>query len=293
MRILGIGVAALDIVNLVAEYPAEDAEVRALSQRSSLGGNAANTLTVLSQLGHSCRWAGALADEANSEHILSELNRRGIDTSACVRHAGTKAPTSYVCLSRATGSRTIVHFRDLPEYSARAFEDIDLRPLDWVHFEGRDPDQTGAMLRRVRRERPELGCSLEVEKPRQGIEALFDLPQVLLFSRGLARSRGYLHPEPFLRSARGVARRPLLVCAWGEEGAAALDAEGSFWSSPAFPPQRVVDTLGAGDVLNAGVVHARLQGMSVATTLEFACRLAGRKCGQLGLEGLEPGSADG
>ncbi|MEA3643199.1 MAG: ketohexokinase, partial [Lamprobacter sp.] len=61
--LLGVGIATLDIINQVERYPAEDAEVRASAQRLLRGGNCANTLAVLSELGHHCRWAGTLADD--------------------------------------------------------------------------------------------------------------------------------------------------------------------------------------------------------------------------------------
>ena len=57
-HVLAVGVATLDIINEVESYPPEDGEVRALAQAIRRGGNASNTLVVLSQLGHSCEWAG-------------------------------------------------------------------------------------------------------------------------------------------------------------------------------------------------------------------------------------------
>ena len=51
-RILGIGIATLDVINIVDEYPREDDEIRANGQRIARGGNVTNTLVVLSQLGH-------------------------------------------------------------------------------------------------------------------------------------------------------------------------------------------------------------------------------------------------
>ncbi|MDO7667563.1 MAG: PfkB family carbohydrate kinase, partial [Pseudomonadota bacterium] len=73
-KILAIGIATLDIINTVESYPDEDSEQRALSQHQTRGGNATNTLTVLSQLGHHCTWAGVLIDEPDSQVIQHDLS---------------------------------------------------------------------------------------------------------------------------------------------------------------------------------------------------------------------------
>lgn len=288
-RILAIGIATLDIVNLVSEYPSEDSEVRALSQRVSRGGNATNTLVVLSQLGHRCSWGGVLAADADSTPILADLHAHAIDLSHCRRLSDGKNPVSYILLSQATGTRSIVHYRDLPEFDAADFARIDLAGFDWLHFEGRNAAATRRMLERVRRERPELPLSLEIEKPRPGIEDLFGLADLLLFSRAYAAASGHADASALLRYARGLAPRADLVCSWGADGAHALGRDGRNAASPAFPPPRVVDTLGAGDTFNAAIIDARLRGCTLEQALGDACRLAGRKCGQHGLAGLAHG----
>ncbi len=285
-RILCTGIATLDIVNTVAEYPPEDSEVRALAQRITRGGNAANTAVVLSQLGHRCSWAGVLSDDPDAARIREDLRRYGIDLGPCRTIPGGKVPTSYIALSRANGSRTIVHYRDLPEFAFKDFFAIDLGAFDWLHFEGRAVDETLQMLRRAAQTLPHLPRSLEVEKPRDGIDALFEYADVLLFSQVFAQGRGFDAPEPFLRHMRHQAGDADLVCAWGAEGAYAMDRDGVEYHSPAFPPPQVVDTLGAGDTLNAAVIHARLLGEAWPAVLERACRLAGRKCGLEGFAGL-------
>lgn len=282
MRILGVGIATLDIINRVSGYPREDDEVRALGQQQVRGGNATNTLVVLSQLGHECGWAGSLADEPDSQAILDDLAHYQIDTDHCMLHAGGKVPTSYVTLSEATGSRTIVHYRDLPEFPAEAFAFIDLGDYDWVHFEGRNVPALATMLERVRGSG--VPCSLEVEKPREGIETLFQQADLLLFSRAYARSAGYARPDEFLVDVPPDGREA--YCAWGEDGAWVRDAAGHVHHAPAVPPPQVLDTLGAGDVFNAAVIDARVRERTPPEALSAGCALAGRKCGQHGLAGL-------
>lgn len=282
--ILGVGIATLDIINRVAEYPAEDSEVRALGQRICRGGNATNTLVALSQLGHRCRWAGTLAEEPDAKYILADLQQYQIDTSAIVTIPHGKVPTSYIAVSERTGSRSIIHYRDLAEYTVADFRRVDLAAVDWLHFEARNVAETGQMLAWAREQRPRLPISVEVEKPRPDVERLFTRANVLLFSRAFAATRGFQHAEGFLRAMRALAPQAVLVVAWGSEGAYGLEPGDGVHHCPAFPPPRVIDTLGAGDTFNAGFIDAQLRGESLSGSLERANRLAGKKCGLIGLE---------
>ena len=286
MQLLGIGVATLDIVNEVDGYPPEDTEARVLEQRIACGGNAANTLWVLSLLGHRCAFAGVLAADGHGERVRNHMEKQGIDLEYCRVESAGKTPTSYVCLNRRNGSRTIVHYRDLPEFRSVDFECIDLSVYDWLHFEGRNVGETHAMLARVCRERPDLPVSVEIEKPRRDIEGLFVRPHVLMFSRPYARARGYEDPLAFLHAMRLQAPRANLVCAWGHEGAYALARDGTVCHSSAHRPPKLIDTLGAGDTFNGGIIDGLMRGLSLDKALHSAVRLAGEKCGRVGFRGL-------
>src|SRR3569623_2626555 len=110
-RILGIGIATLDIINHVEGYPAEDSEVRALAQRISRGGNCTNTLVVLSQLGHRCGWGGVLAEESDAARITADLASYHLDLAPVRRLARGTLPTSYIIVTHRNGSRPLVHSR--------------------------------------------------------------------------------------------------------------------------------------------------------------------------------------
>jgi ketohexokinase len=284
--VLGIGNATLDIVHLVDGYPHENDEIRCYSRILRVGGNTANTLVVLSQFGVSCRWAGVLVDDAEGNLVAAELDRHGIDVSASERLAGGSMPVSSIIISKQTGSRTITHYRDLPEYGFTAFCAIDLEPLGWLHFEGRNVAAVRHMLERVRVISPEVRCSLEIEKPRAGIESLFPLADVLLFSRSYASARGFADPLALLQAVRADCSEADLFCAWGDAGAAALGRDGREYRHPAVRPARVIDTLGAGDTFNAGIISGYLDALDIEAILARACRLAGSKCGQPGFDGL-------
>jgi len=282
-NILAIGIATLDIINVVESYPEENSEIRALSQQQSRGGNATNTLTVLSQLGHHCSWGGILIDEPDSQTIKQDLAKSNIDTSTCKILTSGKMPTSYITLNQSTGSRSIIHHRDCPEFSFNDFVKIDLNKFDWVHFEGRNIAETQQMLQHLKQQFPKLTCSLEVEKSRPNIESLFELADVLLFSQHYAESCGFSDAASFLTSLNN---NKLTICAWGQQGAWAISSDGSILHSQAFPPKKVIDTLGAGDTFNAAFIHSLVSHNDAQQALSNACQLAGHKCGQYGFSNL-------
>ena len=48
-----------------------------------------------------------------------------------------------------------------------------------------------------------------------------------------------------------------------------------------------MDTIGAGDTFNAGLIHSQLSEKTIQESLDYACKLAGTKCGMLGYDGLK------
>jgi len=285
-RILGIGIATLDIINLVDRYPAEDEEVRACGQQIRRGGNATNSLVVLSQLGHQCSWGGVLATDSHSGQIIQDLNGHGIDLSGCRRVADGITPVSYIALSRSNGSRTIVHYRDLPEFGYQDFAAIDCGPFDWVHFEGRNVPETARMLAGLREQGfARQRISLELEKPRPGIEALMKDAGVILISRAFALSQGLESPETMLDWAQPRAPAAVLVCTWGERGAWYRSGRDQAHVAATTIGQ-ALDTVGAGDTFNAGLIDACLRQLPWTEALGHANELAARKCVRHGFDGL-------
>jgi len=288
-NILCVGVATLDYTLDVSEFPSEDSEIRALAATVQPGGNAANTAYVLAQAGHQAQLAAVLATDPEGAALQALLERRGVGCAACVRHPG-QTPASHILRSQTTGSRTIVHYRDLPELSAAEFARIDLTTADWVHFEGRHPEALRVMLQRARRVLIDQPISLELEKPRPGLSARAEIPEeadVLIYSRHWASrtSTEPMEPEEFLRLIKDEFSDRIQILTWGRQGAW-LVHHGRVTHCPASPGARVRDSVGAGDTFNAGLIAALVAGASPEEALHSAVRLAERKLSQVGLDGL-------
>nr|XP_045005853.1 ketohexokinase isoform X7 [Jaculus jaculus] len=248
-QILCVGLVVLDVINVVDKYPEEDTDRRCLSQRWQRGGNASNSCTVLSLLGARCAFMGSLAPG----HVAENL----------------------------------------PDVSAKDFEKVDLTQFKWIHIEGRNAPEQVKMLKRIEQHnakqplQQKVRVSVEIEKPREELFQLFGYGEVVFVSKDVAKHLGFQSAAEALRGLYGRVRKgATLICAWAEEGADALGPDGQLLHSDAFPPPRVVDTLGAGDTFNASVIFSLSKGSSMQEALRFGCQVAGKKCGLQGFDGI-------
>jgi len=249
-RILLTGVATLDIINLTEHYPTEDSEVRALEQHIRCGGNACNSAVVIQQLGIQASLLSNLADDAHADSIRCQLQNQQIDLSFCPRQADSITPTSCITLSQNSGSRSIVHYRQLDELRADDFTCVDLSVFQWLHFEARNCVQLRAML--------QYACgfnipiSIELEKPRPHMDAIPGYADVLLISRMYAESLQFNDARSCVEHFASIYPDKIISCSWGKLGAWAYDRN-SIIHQPAEPVAQPVETLGAGDTFNPNV----------------------------------------
>ncbi|XP_038553600.1 ketohexokinase isoform X2 [Micropterus salmoides] len=293
-KILCVGLVCLDIINVVDKYPEEDTDSRCLSQRWQRGGNASNSCTVLSLLGAPCAFMGSLSAGPVADFIMADFSRHAVDVSSLVWQVEGQTPCACCVVCPSSGSRTVVlSDTNLPDVTAEDFSKVDLHQFKWIHWEGRNADEQVKMIQQVVTynstlpQQQRITVSVELEKARDALYQLFPHGDVVFVSKDVARHFGFLSAEAALKGLYSrVKKGAVLVCAWGEKGADALGPDGLVVHSDAFPPETLVDTLGAGDTFNSAVIYTLSNGGSLQDALTFGCRVAGKKCGFHGYDGI-------
>ncbi|GAA6083777.1 ketohexokinase isoform X2 [Tachysurus ichikawai] len=293
-RILCVGLVCLDIINVVDTFPEEDTDTRCVSQRWQRGGNASNSCTVLSLLGAPCAFMGSLAEGPIADFIVGDFSRRGVDISAVAWQQCGETPCACCIVCQKSGSRTVVLYdTNLPDVHSDDFSKLDLSQFQWIHFEGRNADEQVKMIQQVKNYnatqevKNRITVSVEIEKTHQSLYQLFSHGDVVFVSKDVAMHFGFPSASSALKGFYSrVKDGAVLICAWAEKGADAMGPDGTVLHSDAFPPENLVDTLGAGDTFNAAVIHSLANGGSLQEALTFGCQIAGKKCGVHGYDGI-------
>lgn len=288
------GLVTLDVVQVVDALPGPDEKVVARSLAATFGGPAANAAATAVALGVPTTLVTAVGHGPLAAVVRSELESSGVAlvdaVGGAAGAAGAAQPAvSTVLVTRATGERAVVStnasgFGDLADAPlvapGRATDLLDeLGPGDVLLLDGHHP---GLALRVARRAR-ERGCAVVLDggswKP--------DAPAMIGLCDAVVVSADFRPPgvaTDGVLDAVAALGPPFVARTRGPRPAEVLDA-GERYEVAVPRPGRVVDTLGAGDVIHGAFAAAVARGSSWREALEDAVRVASRSVEHAGARG--------
>lgn len=271
---------------------------------------------MLRLLNEKCEFLGPFSRARMSEIVIDDCRERGIRISNCPYHENTDTPFTSIILNESTGTRTILHTNNnLPILTFDDFRKICLNHYKWAHFEARNATETKKMIELVVlwnkiENKPNITISVELENLKEANLCLIEQADFVFLSKDFACMMGWTNKELAVHNLRKYVKNELenppfdgqfsaethcnflfsakLICAWGAEGAVAIDhATDTFCAAPAYPPAAVVDSLGAGDTFVAATIHDISNGRTLHEAIDFGCRVAGAKCGFHGYDPIK------
>lgn len=298
-KILCVGLCCLDIISVVRAFPKEDTDQRSLDYYWQRGGNASNSSTILALLGADVEFLGTLVKSQEYGFLKSSFSKCGIGTDHCpvFEEGEVSCPVAVVIVNQVNGSRTILAaLNNIRELKYEDFEKVNLQGYKWIHFEGRrNVEDVERMIHRVRdfNQSQTADCcvkvSLELEKvKRTELIPLMQYVDFAFVSKEFAIGQGYSTMEDAVRGLElNCCDGGSVICGWGDKGAAAKTVSHDLVTSPIFPPEKLIDTLGAGDTFNAATILALSKGKTLQDSIIYGCKIAGAKCGMTGYDSLK------
>ena len=252
--------------------------------RKHVAGSEANVAIGLARLGHRAGWISRLGDDEFGLYIRNFLRGEGVDVSQVI--LDPEHPTGVAFKERRElGARKVIYYR---RGSAASFlSPSDLNPSYFVgaryfHVSGINPalspschetvlaaieiaHQAGALVSFDPNVRLRLWDAETCRTTLRGILPRCDI--VLPGADEAELLTGESDPERAARAIRALGPRLVLV-KLGAQGSLGVSDDGII-RVPAFPLERVVDPVGAGDGFAAGFLSGQLRGWSIAESMRL------------------------
>jgi sugar/nucleoside kinase (ribokinase family) len=286
--VAGFGLNSVDLLAVVAEYPASNTKQRLQRFMHLPGGQIATALTVCARLGWRATYIGAFGSDHLGTLSRNSLLEDNVDLSAARTVEGATNQFAVILVDARSGARTVLWDR----HPLLTWEPADM-PREAV-TSGRllllDCHETAAAAQAARYAR-EVGVPtvLDVEKVRPGIADLLQQIDVIIAAQEFPSAlTGYDQPGRALEMMSREYPAHVVCVTLGEEGSLAR-CHGREIRTPGFQVD-CVDTTGAGDVFRGAFAAGCLREphADIEDLLTFANAVAALNCRALGARGGIP-----
>lgn len=278
---LFVGLATLDVIQLVEKLPAENEKIRALDFAFAAGGPATNAAVAFahgySKLGQGLEntdhavLVTRISNDGIGALIREDLEKNHVYVKAFALPGNVPSTVATILVTQSTGDRAVVSATDqrkiAPAYSAL---DIEVADFDIVETDGYETDLSLAVMKRARS--AGITTVLDGGSVKSYTEELLPFIDAAIVSEPFAAGRSpselfdYLAKFGVKYSAITRGSKEIIYSADGVTGTVKTCQT------------TAVDTLGAGDFFHGGFVKAlgrqKLSPDTFVTALSKAARLA-------------------
>lgn len=292
-QIVGLGMSVLDLLQVVEAFPAAGGVTRVEASALMGGGPVPTALCAASRFGTRAAILDRIGDDWRGARLREDYERHGVITDQLLTERGGRSPQGTVLVRRGDGERHLLYEEgDTRPLAAEELPDGLLERCAVLHLNGR---HWPACLRAAERVRRAGGLvSFDGGAHRYDAEKveLLSLVDVLVVAADFADRAVGAAPclEQLERLARWGGR--LVGITEGARGSWFLpEGEAPFWQA-AYPPPRLVDTTGCGDVFHGVFLASRVQGEPWSQCARLAAAAASLAATALGGRGALPTRAE-
>lgn len=269
LEVVGYGAVNFDYINLVDELATGDQQAVIKETQGVPGGSAANTIFGLATLGVKTGFLGAVGGDSEGEEILKYMQQVGMDISRIKKLDSENTSKVFV----------FVDFR-----GERAMYSL---PGASIKFQATEQDIGWLKTSRFT-VLSSLPGSDQVQKIQKVVGEIHEDTHIIFMPGGLYSKYGYSKLQEIINKSYMliVNRRELqeltgkdqnsgskwlldqgakcVIVTLGEDGCLVNDHNNTtIIPTPKLPPDKIVDSTGAGDAFTAGLIFGILQGKSL------------------------------
>jgi sulfofructose kinase len=272
-----IGVATIDTLALVEEYPSADSRTLTDHLERAGGGVSATAAVAAARLGKNVAFAGVVGNDSEGQEVIAGLKSEGVNTDLIVIDQNSKTATSAIVVAKSTATRAIITRQHI-NYSACVTAELKkaIENAQIVHF-----DHAGYPLIQKLPLKRNFGPKISLDHGNK--IANFDPSLIDIYTPSdlrLSELFPTIKLADAVKSQASKFQQDVIVTAGGNGSYAVI--AGNFTQAPAVEVE-IVSTLGAGDVFHGALVAQYLEGRSPTEMLIRANAVAGLSC--RGLDG--------
>jgi sugar/nucleoside kinase (ribokinase family) len=288
VQIVGLGMAALDILLRTEDLPTWEHGVRMEAVAVEGGGPVATAMVAVSRLGVSAGFVGTYGSDRLGEIKLQTLVENGLDVSRAIKRPAQEDQAVLVCVHAGSGERVFSGF-DRSHSQPLTVDDLDrayITSAEYLHLDGHHAEAAMQAIQWMHEAGKQvmLDGSSTRGPVSDRMRALVEEADILICGSGFGpaltgRPQDSSPANLWKVGEQIVQMGPrVVVQTEGAAGSYTVTGEERF-HVPAFEID-VVDTTGAGDVFHGAYLVGLLQGWDLRTVTRFSTAVSAIKCTQ-------------